>query len=422
MQSSNADSTRPHAAADSRAKHGAPGPFVATANRLLVRLASLDFASFEPLSADVAVPHLAAGPFRELDRVLLETLRLSAQGTLQWGPMAPGVAMVLQTAEAMGEGEALGQEASMGTLAGACDEGSVPLFDNAFAQPLAQWAQDAAAVRADDAQSCAARLDAVAHAMAHLMRQRARLRLQAALVSKWGMVACGENARRDARLWLRSLLVALGLNRPDNAAWQVAGLDLLGEALVVRETMMRFRADVLASVDLGLSLAPEDVGLHLRDVHLRIAALRHERHYAAVRVRDRYELGRLQRRLTAWLDGDWTQAAAARQVLLDLAACAQNLEEINERDVLCAHDRQVQGEALALLDTLGVAAAKAPMHTLQALLERLRWRSQELATFLGDHDELATGTDAPAEPAEMTPQHVAALRAIVERVMELGRG
>lgn len=399
--------------------------FESTAARLLTRLGSLDFVAFEHMSADVAVPYLAAGPYRELDHVLLEVMRLSGAATLLWGAMPPSVALVLQTTEEMAEGH---DDITFGMLADACNEGEVESFDNAFVAPLGAWAQRVASLNdaraeASDAE-LSARVEFVAEAMAHLMRQRARLRLQAALVSKWGMIAAGEDARRDARFWVRSLLVALGFNRPGGRAWQAAGPDGLGEALVVRELLMRFRADALAAVDLGLSLRDSDVGLQLRELDLRILALGNARQYASVRARDRFGLAHFHARISDWLTGDWEDEACARQILSDLAGFAEGLAHVNHRDVLAEHDRQVQAQALGLLATHGTQAsthAGSPMHELQALLERLRWRSQELQIFLGDHDELALPHDERGDAvahrlteAPLTAQNVADLTAIVQ--------
>ena len=405
---------------------GPKGQFEATAARLLSRLGSLDFQAFEHMAPDVAVPYLAAGPYRELDHVLLEVMRLSASATLLWGAMPASVALVLHTTESMAEGH---DDVTFGVVAAACDEGDVPHFDNAFVGPLGAWAQQAAVVDADDAAAQAARGEAVAEAMAHLMRQRARLRLQAALVSKWGMISAGEDARRDARFWTRALLVATGLNRPDARAWQAAGMDLLGEAVAVRQLLMRFRADALATADLALSLASGDVGLQLRELDLRILALGNARGYQAVRARDRLALARFHGRIVAWLTGDWEDEQAARQIFTDATAFAEGLEAVNRRAVLVAHDLQVQAQALELLARHGRQAstqAASPMHELQALLERLRWCSPELQMFLGDHDELALPHDARGEAlahrlheAPLTLQHVADLTAIVQAAVRV---
>ena len=114
-------------------------------------------------------------------------------------------------------------------------------------------------------------------------------------------------------------------------------------------------------------------------------------------------------------------------VLMNLLT-PEGLASVNRRRELAVHDRQVQAQTLELLAAHGRRAslqAASPMHELQALLERLRWCSQELQLFLGDHDGLALPHDASGDAvahrlqeAPLTAQHLADLTAIVQDAVQ----
>lgn len=120
----------------------------------------------------------------------------------------------------------------------------------------------------------------------------------------------------------------------------------LDDSLEVRRIYSQFRRAILASAgDTDPDTAPEDpeeLTERLRKAANRIAVLRKLEIYPFLRIDDRLEIRRLQKRIEAWLAGagDHSPSAGA-ELWSDLISFARLLSQINLRQELREHDRLV---------------------------------------------------------------------------------
>lgn len=126
----------------------------------------------------------------------------------------------------------------------------------------------------------------------------------------------------------------------------------------------------------------EKAGLResLKSAANRIAILRDLKVYPLLRIDDRLQIRRLQKRILGWLDqqDDGPEATAAGERLWgDLSAFADLLSQVNNREELVDHDRRAVAEAYHRLFESGPVPDRIPPQRL-SLLEPLLGRDDEL--------------------------------------------
>lgn len=209
------------------------------------------------------------------------------------------------------------------------------------------------------------------HQLSEIRRQIVSAR---AAKSTWKILAHCETALRR----VRKALVAC-----ESALREYGGLPMiprdwesLSDALEIRRIYGQFRRSVTR---LGL---PEEARLaeELARVARRIAILRDRAIYPYLRIEDRREIRRCQKRIEAWLaadDGSRALAERGSQLWQDLVGFANLLAQVSNRQSLRAHDRDVVAKALRIVGRRGAAPDAMPADVLE-----------ELQTLLGRDDEL----------------------------------
>lgn len=173
----------------------------------------------------------------------------------------------------------------------------------------------------------------------------------------------------------------------------------IDDALEIRRLYGQFRRAILGR---GTPRG-EELRARLRSAANRIAILRKLDIYPFMRIDDRLEIRRLQKRILAWLAGfdDGTEEAGAR-LWQDLESFARLLAQINHREELREHDRlAVNGVYRRLFESPTIATRITAEHL--AILEPLLGRDDEL-------DQLIL------HPSE---HHVNDLKAPLERLRKL---
>jgi hypothetical protein len=120
----------------------------------------------------------------------------------------------------------------------------------------------------------------------------------------------------------------------------------------------------------------------LKSVANRIAILRDLKVYPLLRIDDRLEIRKLQKRIHAWLDGERDASPEdGERLWMDLAGFADLLAQVNLREELVDHDRKTVAEAYHRLFESGPVPDRIPPHRLP-LLEPLLGRDDELDQIL----------------------------------------
>lgn len=109
------------------------------------------------------------------------------------------------------------------------------------------------------------------------------------------------------------------------------------DSLEVRRIYSEFRRAVLSGDD-DRELDGDELTERLHDAARHIAELRRRDIYPYLRIDDRLQIRRLQKRIHGWIDGDADAAAGAR-LWSDLVAFARLLAQVNHRQEVREHDR-----------------------------------------------------------------------------------
>jgi len=112
----------------------------------------------------------------------------------------------------------------------------------------------------------------------------------------------------------------------------------LDDSLEVRRVYGEFRRAVLGGDDESEELRGEELGERLHDAAGQIAELRRLDIYPYLRIDDRLEIRRLQKRIHAWIE-EGGDAEAGGRLWSDLVAFARLLSAINHRQEIREHDR-----------------------------------------------------------------------------------
>ncbi len=146
------------------------------------------------------------------------------------------------------------------------------------------------------------------------------------------------------------------------------------DSLEIRRLYGQFRRSILRR-QLG---ERESLQAHLKSAANRIAILRDLKIYPFLRIDDRREIRRLQKRILAWLAGEGDASEEAGERLWgDLVSFARLLVQINNREELREHDQRVVAKLNHRLFLAGKVPKKLPSQ-LQSDLESLLGRDDEL--------------------------------------------
>ena len=114
----------------------------------------------------------------------------------------------------------------------------------------------------------------------------------------------------------------------------------LHDSLEIRRLYCQFRRGISRQ---GPPEGLDDLSSGLRSAAHRIAILRDRSIYPLMRISDRIPIRRLQKRILAWLESDPSpdREEQGRQLWSDLQSFAELLIQVNHREELREHDRQV---------------------------------------------------------------------------------
>jgi hypothetical protein len=372
----------------------------ALTTRLLERLRHLDFHCYEGMPFEQAVPHLIRGPVSDAGRLLNETMRLVRSLPRLVGAAEP---VLVEDDEARPEPE---RAADLGA-----SEGAPAPFQPGLGQAVSQdldaaliaiqstgWQAQGPTTRAQlesYATLCGRTVMSLKEALDEL-RDARRER------AKWGLIAAGEEARRKARKALQvTCYLAMRLMGVADAAKHFAKEPTeLQTSLWVRSALMAFVTDMQTLGLAGTPLDGANLGVHLRDVRIRMLQLFADAHYSELRAPDRYNVQQLFGALCKWLDKTWDDFAQARALMGQAEILVEALACINSRDLLVEHDRQLCRQAKTklglLLDDPALEAPTSALYksfvdTLE-LLTRVRFRSAAL-------DDVVQGQLVELKPA-----------------------
>ncbi len=148
----------------------------------------------------------------------------------------------------------------------------------------------------------------------------------------------------------------------------------LEDSLEIRRLYGQFRRSIIRrNPDDQTSLKSS-----LRSVANRIAILRDLKIYPFLRIDDRLEIRRLQKRILAWLGGEGdTSNEAGERLWTDLVSFARLLTQVNNREELREHDRRAVAKLYHQLFQASPVPSRLPQH-LTADLESLLGRDDEL--------------------------------------------
>ncbi|RYF11457.1 MAG: hypothetical protein EOO40_03295 [Deltaproteobacteria bacterium] len=224
--------------------------------------------------------------------------------------------------------------------------------------------------------------------MAHLKEAVESLRAARRERAKWGLITAGEEVRRITRKSLRACcLVAMRLlNVADAQKHFTSDVSDLQAGLWTRAALMAFAHDMQALSQVGAGIDGVDLGMHMRDIRIRMLQLSGDTHYSELRAPDRYQLQLLFGEISHWLDHSWEDFSRARALLTQATTLASHLSQINSRDLLVAHDKEVHALAQSKLQALlaGPAGDRDGERAWRGLadaldvLTRMRWRDQAL--------------------------------------------
>lgn len=241
--------------------------------------------------------------------------------------------------------------------------------------------------------------------LAFLSRQQlleTKRQITAARATKalWSSLAHSETGLRR----LRKALVAI-----ESALREYEGLEPIprnwesvDDALEIRRIYSQFRRSVTRYGMLdGSALRAE-----LRRMTRRIAILRDRTIYPYLRIEDRRGIRLFQKRIERWLEGDDgsdDQTRAGERLWQDLVGFAGLLCQVNRRQSLCEHDRELLTDGLRIIAERASQALSVP----PTLLESMQ-------TLLGRDDELDGLLLDPTRPAAATAWRVPLTRLLDE--------
>lgn len=233
--------------------------------------------------------------------------------------------------------------------------------------------------------------------------QDVQKRLQAAIRkrSKWDLIAEGEEARyRTITGLYAGLSLAMRLLDPSGKQSTVVLPEWNSEletAQIARDVLLSL-AQVLLPLSTDADHAPyQHIPPCLRTIRWQLDHVVEQPSYASLRAHDRHQLQTLRASLAAWLDAPVRDETEARSLLATAHAFASRVAAINNRSLLVAHDRALQQKAISQLNVLTHQRRRlfqrapdmhAPLAELLEELRPLRWREQQLHTFLEEADAL----------------------------------
>lgn len=203
-----------------------------------------------------------------------------------------------------------------------------------------------------------------------------RKRIAAARESKatWKILAHCETA-------LRRVLKALVAT--ESTLREYAGLppiprdwESLDDALEIRQLYGQFRRAVTRRGE----PKPEKLTEELARITRRIAILRDLTIYPYLRIGDRREIRRCQKRIEAWLredDGSDEHRERGHRLWQDVVAFAKLLAQVSNREALAEHDRNVIANAIRVVSRRGADDEPLPEDVFE-----------DLQTVIGRDDEL----------------------------------
>lgn len=360
---------------------------VTFASGLLEKLRAIDFHCFESTPAEEAVPHLLNTPVAQTTRALQDAIRLiRSLPTLvgsELGAMdhhddtQPDIDVVFANRHFV-EGRPAPYKPGL-------DASVNQDLDAALAHAQTQtWTSVHPATGAD----LAAFGILCSRAILNLREALQNIREAQRERTKWNLIATGEEARRKVRKALRATCtVAMRLQgRQDVSKYFAKDVSELDASLYVRAILMSFYFDMH-----NLSLASEklqsvDLGMHLREVRLRMLQLFSDPHYSELRAPDRFKLQKVFGEMNRWLDHTWEDYTQARALMQTAMALAQDVAKINNRDIIVAHDQQLQQQALKQADALSPTSLQSmPLEQAHKRLleflytaQKMQWRSPAL--------------------------------------------
>ncbi len=212
-----------------------------------------------------------------------------------------------------------------------------------------------------------------------------------------------ERAAKDGNPWKMAALADTGVQSTMRGliALEEAMLELEGkpskdrhwkdmdDALEIRRLYAQFRRAILR----GGTPEPEDVPARLRKVSNRINILRDLKVYPFLRIDDRREIRRMQKRIIAFLEQEEKpeRLQDGRHLWQDLENFAHLLRQVNLREELIVHDRRVITEVDNALFQGKRKLRKVP-GSVRKRLETLQGKDDDLDELL-----LSVGELKPAE-------------------------
>ncbi len=166
----------------------------------------------------------------------------------------------------------------------------------------------------------------------------------------------------------------------------------LDDALEIRRLYAQFRRAILR----GGTPSVEELPARMRKVSNRINILRDLKVYPFLRIDDRLEIRRMQKRIHALLEreGGESRDTDGRHLWQDLENFAQLLRQVNLREELIVHDRRVIHEVETALFRGNRALRRIPV-AVRKRLETLQGKDDELDELLLRVNEL--------KPSELKP-------------------
>ncbi len=150
----------------------------------------------------------------------------------------------------------------------------------------------------------------------------------------WKVASCADAGLRSAGRSLIALESAI--REYEGLPAQYRCWQSIDDTLDIRRLYGQFRRAILR----GDTPESEELTARLRHAADRIADLRNLDIYPLLRIDDRLEIRRLQKRILSWLEGEGEDRQEDGERLWeDLTSFARLLAAINHREELCEHDR-----------------------------------------------------------------------------------
>ena len=270
-------------------------------------------------------------------------------------------------------------------------EASTGTEDGDAAQP--QDAGDVSFLRAIGAEISHAMARQEIADLAFLSRQQlleARRQISAARSTKaiWSSLAHSETGLRR----LRKALVAVesALREYDGLESIPRNWESVDDALEIRRIYSQFRR----SVTRPGALDGDRLRAELRRMTRRIAILRDRTIYPYLRIEDRRGIRLFQKRIEQWLesdDGSAEQTREAERLWQDLVGFAGLLCQVNRRQCLYEHDRELLSDGLRIISARAAQKLSVPANLLDSM-QKLVGRDDELDGLLLDPTRAAEAT------------------------------